>query len=101
MLWPGNLIVASERFPAGGVFIFAMMASGGDLGASVGPQLVGVITDAVNENPKTAQLALDMGLTPDSLGMKAGILVGMLFSLIAVFVFFAIMKNQKKFTENS
>ena len=101
MMWPGSLIAVAERFPAGGVIMYALMAAGGDLGASVGPQLVGVITDAVSENLKTAQLALDMGLTPDSLGMKAGILVGMLFSLIAVFVFFAIMKNQKKFTENS
>ncbi len=40
MLWPGSLVVATDRFPSGGVFIFAMMAAGGDLGASVGPQLV-------------------------------------------------------------
>ena len=45
MLWPGNLVVASSKFPTGGVFIYAMMAAGGDLGASIAPQLVGIITD--------------------------------------------------------
>ena len=42
MLWPGNLVVASGRFTQGGVFIYAMMAAGGDLGASIGPQLIGL-----------------------------------------------------------
>ncbi|MBR6681793.1 MAG: MFS transporter, partial [Clostridia bacterium] len=41
MLWPGSLIAVADLFPQGGVFIYAMMAAGGDLGASVGPQLVG------------------------------------------------------------
>ena len=36
-----NLLVGSSRISMGGVFIYAMMAAGGDLGASVGPQLVG------------------------------------------------------------
>ena len=35
MLWPGSLIAASDRFPHGGVFLYAMMAAGGDTGASV------------------------------------------------------------------
>ena len=77
------------------------MAAGGDLGASVGPQLVGVITDVIRENEATAKLAFDMGLTPDRLGMKVGILIGMLFSLIAIFVFFSVMRNQRKFTEKA
>ena len=34
MLWPGNLIVASDRFPESGVFIFALMAAAGDTGAA-------------------------------------------------------------------
>ena len=100
MMWPGSLIAVAERFPTGGVIMYALMAAGGDLGASVGPQLVGVITDAVSANPSAVQLAVDMGLTPDSLGMKVGILVGMVFSLVAVLVYFSIMKTQKGFSEN-
>ena len=97
MMWPGSLIAVSERFPHGGVMMFALMAAGGDLGASVGPQLVGVITDTISENAGAIKLASRMGLTPESLGMKCGILVGMIFSLVAVFVFLSIMVNRKKY----
>jgi len=84
MLWPGSLIVATDHFPAGGVFIFAIMASGGDLGASVGPQLIGLITDAAIAAPGAVELAMSMGLAPEQLGMKLGMLVGMLFPLAAI-----------------
>jgi len=87
MLWPGSLITATDRFPMGGVFIYAMMASGGDLGASVGPQLVGVITDAAIASPAIASMAAGMGLDAAQLGMKLGMLVGMLFPLAAIPLF--------------
>lgn len=93
MLWPGNLVAASGRFPEGGVFIYAMMAAGGDLGASVGPQLVGVITDNVIASPGAASLALSLGLAPEQLGMKMGMLCGMLFPLAGIFVYLHIWKK--------
>ncbi len=96
MLWPGNLVVASGKFPAGGVFIYAMMAAGGDLGASVGPQLVGVITDAVIAFPKAAEIADALMLTPEQLGMKAGMLCGMLFPLIGIFISLKLWRSEKK-----
>jgi fucose permease len=95
MLWPGCLIVAADRFPTGGVFLYAMMAAGGDLGASVGPQLVGIITDAALVNPTALSMAERLALTPDQLGMKLGMLVGMLFPLIAVFLFLRLRKSKK------
>ena len=96
MLWPGNLIVASAKFPEGGVFIYAMMAAGGDLGASVGPQLVGIITDAVIANPAAAAIAADLALAPEQLGMKLGMLCGMLFPLVGIFIYWYIWKANKK-----
>jgi len=95
MLWPGSLIVASERFPAGGVFIFAMMAAGGDFGASVGPQLVGVITDLAMECTYIVNIAGNMGILSEQLGMKLGMVVGMLFPLTAIPVFAHIMRTEK------
>jgi MFS family permease len=95
MLWPGSLIVASDRFPTAGVFIYAIMAAGGDLGASVGPQLVGLITDASIEMPSLIALAEKLCLSPDQLGMKLGLLVGMLFPLVGIFVYSYIWKNLK------
>lgn len=94
MLWPGNLVVASKNITQGGVFVFAMMAAGGDLGASVGPQLVGVITDAVIAAPKAAAIAEGLMLTPEQLGMKAGMLCGMLFPLIGIFISLKLWKGK-------
>lgn len=96
MLWPGNLSVAAERFPTGGVFIYALMAAGGDLGASVGPQLVGIVTDATVGSTWATELASSLSLSPDQLGMKLGMLVGMLFPLIGVVISFIIWKGRKK-----
>jgi MFS family permease len=87
MMWPGSLIVGAERFPTSGVFIYAMMASGGDLGASVGPQLVGIITDKVAASEIGARLAESTSLTTDQIGIKAGMLVGALVSIAAIFVY--------------
>ena len=95
MLWPGNLIVASDRFPAGGVFIYALMAAGGDLGASVAPQLVGIVTDLAIESPKAIALSNSFNLSPEQLGMKIGMLVGMLFPLAAFALFPHLRKKNK------
>lgn len=96
MMWPGSLIVASDRFPQGGVLIFALMAAGGDFGASLGPQLVGVITDAALENVTLLKYAAELGITPEQFGMKLGMLVGMLFPLIAIFVYLSFVRAGKK-----
>ena len=96
MLWPGNLVVASGRFPESGVFIHALMAAGGDLGASVGPQLVGIVTDAIIANPTAVKLAESLSLAPDQLGMKTGMLVGMLFPLLGIFCYAHIWRRQNK-----
>ena len=95
MLWPGSLIVASDYFPKGGVFIFALMAAGGDFGASIGPQLIGIITDAAIKNPTLLNLAEYLSIQPEQLGLKLGMIVGMIFPLIAVFLFYKMMKRGK------
>lgn len=96
MLWPGSLIVGEEKFPAGGVFIFAMMAAGGDFGASVGPQLVGLATDLSMQSGVMISLAGKLSLTAEQLGMKLGMLIGMVFPLLSVFVYYRIWKQKRK-----
>ena len=98
MLWPGSLVVASDKISDGGVFIFALMAAGGDLGASVGPQIVGVITDLVMKNEAALTVAENLSMSVEQLGMKAGMLTGMIFPLLAVFVYVIIYKSKKKKT---
>ena len=99
MLWPGNLIVVTERFPSGGVFLFAMMAAGGDLGGSVVPQLVGVVVDRVLAHPGTAELAARLALQSDQLALKVGMAVAMLFPLAAIAVNAVLLKTAGNFRD--
>lgn len=94
MMWPGCLIVASDFFPAGGVFIFAAMAAGGDLGASIGPQMIGLITDAAIALPQAAELAARFSIAPDQLGMRMGMLAAALFPLALTPAYYRIMKRR-------
>lgn len=96
MLWPGNLVVASDRFKSGGVFIFALMAAGGDLGASIGPQMVGIVTDTAIASDYIINLAANLSLTPEQLGMKLGILLSALFPIIAIPLYLKMWKNDKE-----
>lgn len=89
------MIHSADRFPAGGVFIYALLAAGGDLGASVGPQLVGVVTDFAIEQPALLGLAQAMQLSPDQFGMKLGMLVGMLFPLCGIFLTLPLYRKNK------
>ena len=47
ILWPGLLSLATGKFPQGGASMFALLALGGDVGCSVGPMVVGTVSDAV------------------------------------------------------
>ena len=95
MLWPGSILVSSERFKSGGVFIFAMMAAGGDMGAAIGPQLLGVVTDATIANSALSGFATQLSLTTEQLAMKIGILSGAIFPLFAIPFMWAVTRKQK------
>lgn len=91
MLWPGTLIVSAKRIPTGGVLVYALMAAGGDLGASVGPQLVGAVADAA---AGMTGLLDRLSMTPDELGLRLGMLVATLFPLAAIFAFSALKRSK-------
>lgn len=54
MLWPGTLMMMEEKIASAGVALYALMAAGGDLGASIAPQLMGILAD--NYSLKTGML---------------------------------------------
>lgn len=96
MLWPGTLIMMEEKIPDAGVAAFALMASGGDLGASVAPQLLGIVVDNVAVSSFAASLAQKLSITPEQVGMKAGMLVSSIFPLIGVIVVLLAIRYFKK-----
>lgn len=84
MLWPGALIMMEENVTCVGVAAYALMASGGDLGASVAPQLMGIVTDAVSASAPGTRLAEQLSLSPEQVGLKAGMLVCSLFPILGI-----------------
>lgn len=84
LLWPGTLVVASEHYPLAGAWIFAILAAAGDIGASAGPWLMGVVAEQAHRLPFLSGL-LAQGMSPDQLGLRAAMLVSALFPIIAFF----------------
>jgi hypothetical protein len=72
-----------------------MMAAGGDLGAALGPQAVGLITDLATKNEALLSLAERLSLSPEALGMKMGLLLGFLVSATCAVVMYIFYKNKK------
>lgn len=64
IMWPGTFSRGARVLPRGGTALFALLALGGDLGCSVGPTVVGVISGLFNEN------------------LRLGILAGIIFPLL-------------------
>lgn len=96
MLWPGTLIVLGENYPKAGVASYALMACGGDMGASVGPQMIGAVVDGVGKSSLAEKLAQTLPFTAEQIGMKAGILFSAIFPLLGIIVVCLLKKYFKK-----
>lgn len=96
MLWPGTLILMEENIPAVGVAAYALMAAGGDFGASFAPQALGIIVDrvALSDWAQTASRALS--LTPEQLAFKVGMLIAAVFPILGVLLLIYMNKHFKK-----
>lgn len=57
IMWPGTISITSGKIPLGGTAMFALLAMAGDLGGSIGPGVIGVVTQNANDNLKAGMLA--------------------------------------------
>lgn len=96
MLWPGTLIMMEEKIPGAGVAAYALMAAGGDLGASVSPQILGIIVDNVSVTEFAARLGNTLNISPEQVGLRIGMLATALFPLIGIVVILTAMRYFKK-----
>lgn len=76
MIWPGTLSVGARRVSNGGTAIFALMACAGDIGATAGPTLSGMLSDACGGN------------------LKVGIAAAMIFPMGALLSLLALRKQK-------
>ena len=96
MLWPGTLILMEEKIPNPGVAAYALMAAGGDLGASVAPQLMGIVVDHVSVSQIGQNLSRTLGVSPEQIGLKAGMLTCAVFPLIGCVLLIFIIRYFKQ-----
>lgn len=96
MLWPGTLILMVNICPGASVVAYALMAASGDLGASIGPQLVGVLTDLTVSSPRLGDLAANLGFSSEVLGLKGAMLLCAIFPILAALVYSLLRKIEKK-----
>jgi fucose permease len=99
MLWPGTLIMMEEKIPNAGVAAFALMASGGDLGASFAPQLLGVVVDKVSASNFAVSVGNSLNITAEQVGLRIGMLMTAIFPIIGIAVVLVIMRYFKKNTQ--
>lgn len=93
MLWPGTLLFVSSNNKNSGVVLFALMAAGGDMGAAIGPQIVGSIIESSINSPFIIDLASTLSLSVEGVAMRFGLLIATIFPLLSTF--FAIILKRK------
>ena len=77
IMWPGTISISSKTFPTGGTAMFSLLAMAGDLGGSIGPGIVGRITQSAGNN------------------IRIGMGCGLIFPVILLFMLFLLCrKNQ-------
>ena len=77
IMWPGTLSISSKKIPAGGTAMFALLAMAGDLGGSIGPSSVGMISQKAGDN------------------LQYGLFFGVIFPVVLV-VFLIVLKFMKE-----
>ncbi|MBQ2956963.1 MAG: MFS transporter, partial [Clostridia bacterium] len=96
LMWPGTLSFSAARFPMGGTAMFGVLAVCGDIGGAFGPWLAGVVSDAVQKTEKAAELAVRFGMEAEQIGLKAGLLLGLVFPVCMFIALIALAKSRKR-----
>ena len=78
IMWPGTISISSKTFPTGGTAMFALLAMAGDLGGSIGPAIVGRVTQFAGDN------------------IRVGMGVGLVFPTVLILMLLIISKATMK-----
>ena len=78
VMWPGTISISSKKIPTGGTAMFALLAMAGDMGGSVGPGLIGFVTQNSGNN------------------LRHGLLVGSIFPTILILSVLALNRMKIK-----
>ena len=84
LMWPGTFSLTAASFPLGGTALFGILAICGDIGAATGPWLAGVASQYALDSSRLLTYGVENGLTPDQVSLRFGLLVAMIFPIMAV-----------------
>lgn len=96
MLWPGTLILMEEKVKGVGVAAYALMASAGDFGASLAPQLMGIVVDNISVSEFAVNMSNTLNLSPEQIGLKVGMLITSIFPILGSILIVFIISYFKK-----
>ena len=96
MLWPGTLILMEEKVKGVGVAAYALMASAGDFGASLAPQLMGIVVDNISVSEFAINMSSSLNLSPEQIGLKVGMLITSIFPILGSILIVFIIRYFKK-----
>lgn len=96
MLWPGTLIYLEEKFDNVSVAVYALMAAGGDMGAAVAPQMVGILSDKFGVTNPALKISEIFHISAEQVGMRAGLLVAGFFPIAGLLCVLCMKKYFKK-----
>ena len=85
-----------EQIPNVSVAAYALMAASGDMGASISPQLLGIVTDTVSDSALAEKLAPVLNLSTEQIELKAGMLTTAIFPILGTVLVLFIMRYFKK-----
>ena len=77
IMWPGTISISSKEFPMGGTAMFALLAMAGDLGGSIGPGIVGRVTQIAGDN------------------IRIGMGIGLVFPVVLLIMLFLLYRNSR------
>ncbi|MEI0538458.1 MFS transporter [Brachyspira pulli] len=93
IMWPSVFSLASKTYNKGGTAMFAMLALAGDIGCSIGPGIVGIVSNNKNISDKFSAIIVNSDSI--QIGLKIGILFAIIFPVI-MFVVLVLFKNRKR-----
>ena len=76
VMWPGTLSISAHTLPRGGTAMFALLAMAGDLGGSLGPSIVGFISQRAGDD------------------LRAGLMAGLVFPVLLIIGLLALNRTK-------
>lgn len=93
IMWPSVFSLASKTYPKGRTAMFAVLALAGDVGCSIGPGIVGIISNNKTIINKFSYIISNNDII--QIGLKAGIFFAIIFPILIFIILFMLRRSEK------